>query len=78
MVKEFTQIIQDLESDKFNLIAIGLEFGFISELAFINRFKRHDRLTPSDFKKTLNDLIKNSDLMQSEFSLSKPRNGHFE
>ena len=57
-VKEAKLIIQNPESEKFTLIAIGLEVGFNSKSAFNNAFKKHGGLTPSEFKKSLHHLKK--------------------
>ena len=50
-VEEAKGIIQNPASEKFTLIAIGLEVGFNSKSAFNNAFKKHTGLTPSDFRK---------------------------
>ena len=51
-VEEAKLIIQNPGSEKFTLIAIGLEAGFNSKSAFNNAFKKYTGFTPSEFKKS--------------------------
>lgn len=53
-VEEAKVIIRNPESEKFTLIAIGLEVGFNSKSAFNNAFKKYTGFTPSEFKKNKN------------------------
>lgn len=53
-VEEAKLIIQNPESEKYTLIAIGLEVGFNSKSAFNNAFKKYSGITPSEFKKKFN------------------------
>ncbi len=53
-IEEAKLIIQNPESEKYTLIAIGLEVGFNSKSAFNNAFKKYSGSTPSEFKKKLN------------------------
>lgn len=48
--------IQKAESEKYTLIAIGLEAGFNSKSAFNKAFKKYTGFKPSEFKKSLNRL----------------------
>lgn len=61
-VEQAKLTIQNPESEKYTLIAIGLESGFNSKSAFNNAFKKFTGITPSEFKK-----IKNSDSSLPEF-----------
>ena len=53
-IEEAKLIIQNPTSEKFTLIAIGLEAGFNSKSAFNNAFKKYTGLTPSEYKKKQN------------------------
>lgn len=52
-VEEAKLTIQNPESEKYTMIAIGLESGFNSKSTFNNAFKKHTGFTPSEFKKDL-------------------------
>ncbi len=54
-VEEAKLNIQNPESEKFTLIAIGLEAGFNSKSAFNSAFKKFTGFTPSEFKKIKNN-----------------------
>lgn len=54
-VEEAKLNIQNPKSDKFTLIAIGLEAGFNSKSAFNSAFKKFTGFTPSEFKKIKSD-----------------------
>ncbi|MEL6251824.1 MAG: helix-turn-helix domain-containing protein [Bacteroidota bacterium] len=51
-VEEVKKTILDPESQKYSLLAIGLEAGFKSKSAFYTTFKKQTGKTPTEFKKT--------------------------
>jgi AraC-like DNA-binding protein len=50
-VKESKRMLSDKKYDHFNILAIGLEAGFNSNTTFISAFKRHEKMTPSNYRK---------------------------
>lgn len=50
-IEEAKVMIRNPASERFTLIAIGLEVGFNSKSTFNNAFKKHSGYTPSEFKK---------------------------
>lgn len=52
-IKEFQKRILDKENKKLTLVAIAYEVGFNSKSTFNYAFKKHTGLTPSEYKKSL-------------------------
>jgi len=50
-VEEVKRNIQGPESERYSLLAIGMDAGFKSKSAFYTSFKKITRMTPSQFKK---------------------------
>lgn len=54
-VEEAKMYMKNSEFENYTLVAIGLEAGFNSKSAFNNAFKKHTGLTPSEFKKSIEE-----------------------
>ena len=45
-------MLSDEKYNNLNILAIGLKAGFNSNTTFISAFKRYEKMTPSQFRKT--------------------------
>ncbi len=50
-IKDVEQMLQDPAFKNFDVLSIGLEAGFKSKSSFYSTFKKHHRISPSQFRK---------------------------
>ncbi len=49
-VEEIKKMLDNTQYDKYTLLSIGLEAGFNSKSVFYRTFKKHTRMTPTEYK----------------------------